>query len=133
MKAFVDASVLVRYLTGDPPEMLTAAGRIVDETPSLILTDVVLAETAYVLESFYKVPRAALVDSLVDLLRKKNLETFCMDKALAVQALLLCRPSKRVSFADALVWAVARSAGGSTVYSFDERFPGEGLELRQSW
>ena len=79
MKAFVDTSVLVRYLTGDPPEMLAAAKKVVDETPSLLLTDVVLAET----------------------------------------------------FADALVWAVARSAGdGSTVYSFDERFPGEGVEPR---
>ena len=57
MKAFVDTSVLVRYLTGDPPEMLAAAKRVVDETPSLLLTDVVLAETAYVLLSFYKVPR----------------------------------------------------------------------------
>ena len=131
MKAFVDTSVLVRYLTGDPPEMLAAAKRVVDETPSLLLTDVVLAETAYVLLSFYEVPKEALVASLVDLLRKKNLDTFCADKTLVIQALLLCRPSRRVSFADALVWAVARSAGdGSTVYSFDERFPGEGVELR---
>ncbi len=132
MKTFVDTSVLVRYLTGDPPETLAAARRVVDETPSLLVTSVVLAETAYVLQSFYKVPRAALVDNLIDLLRKKNLGTFCLDKTLAVQALLLCRPSKRVSFADALLWAVARSAGdgGATIYTFDERFPGEGVELK---
>ena len=96
--------------------MSVAARRIVNETPSPLLTDVALAKTA-VLESFYGVPRAALVNSLVNLLRKQNLETLCVDKGVAVQA-LLCRPSKRASFADAR-------------RSFDERFPGAGIEPRR--
>ena len=39
---------------------------------------------------------------------------------------MLCRPSGRVSFADALVWAAARSQTDASVYSLDERFPDEG-------
>lgn len=131
MSAFVDTSVLVRYLTGDPPEMLPAARRIVDETESLVLTGVVLAETAFVLQSFYRVPRQHIVDTLVELLRKSNLRTHGMDKDVVIHAVLLCRPSGRVSFADAMLWAAARSVGAaSTVYSFDERFPAEGVEVR---
>jgi predicted nucleic acid-binding protein len=127
---FVDTSVLVRYLTGDPPNMLEIAKRIVDKSNALIITDVVLAETAFVLTSFYKVPRAVTVDSLIELIQKKSIQLLNVDKNIAVQALLLYRPSARVSFADALIWAVARSQGKSTVYSFDERFPSDGIVLK---
>lgn len=135
VSAFVDTSVVVRYLTADPPEMLEAARRIVDDMGPLLITDVVLAETAFVLLSFYGVPRSAIVDGLVDLLRKKNIAVHAMDKDVAVRALWLCRDSARVSFADAMVWAAARSStSGSlaTVYTFDRRFPSEGLDLRHS-
>ena len=52
-----------------------------------------------------------------------------LDKGLALQAMLLCKPSGRVSFADAMVWAAARSSGSKVVYSLDERFPDDGLEV----
>lgn len=62
-------------------------------------------------------------------LQRENISMVAVDKGLILQALLLCKPSRRVSFADAMIWAVARS-GDKVVYSFDERFPSEGLELR---
>jgi predicted nucleic acid-binding protein len=135
VSAFVDTSVLVRYLTADPPEMLDVARRIVDETDPLVLTDVVLTESAFVLLSFYRVPRRAIVDGLVDLLHKENVAVHGLDKDLAIRALLFCRDSGRVSFADAMVWAAACSAAGATrspatVYAFDQRFPSEGLDVR---
>lgn len=137
MSAFVDTSVIIRYLTADPPEMLDEARRIVDETDPLVLTDVVLAETAFVLLSFYRVPRQAIVNGLVDLLRKENIAVHGMDKDVVVRALLFCRDSGRVSFADAMVWAAARFTEGATrspvtVFTFDQRFPSEGLDVRGS-
>lgn len=135
MTAFLDTSVLIRYLTGDPPDMLETSRRIVDQSDRLEITDVVLAETAFVLLSVYQVPRQIVVDTLVDLLHKTNLAVFGLDKAIVTQALLLCRPSARVSFADAMLWAAARAAGSAgqgtaAIYSFDQRFPAEGVELR---
>ena len=134
MRAFVDTSILIRYLTGDPPEMLDAARQIVDEVESVALTDVVLAETAFVLLSVYGVPRSAIVDSLVELIRKENIAIHELDKHVVVQALLLCRPSSRVSFADAMLWAAARSAATGeappVIYSFDQRFPAVGVDVR---
>ena len=88
-----------------------------------------LVETAYVLTSVYRVPRELVVDHLVALLRKANIETFRLDKDLVLEALLLCRPSGRVSFADELVWAAARSEPDGTVFSLDERFPNEGITV----
>ena len=131
MSGFLDTSVVVRYLTGDPPEMAEQAAGIIDEVDDLQITDVALAETAYVLTSVYHVPRDVAIDHLVALLQKENISSYALDKGLALQALLLCRPSGRVSFADAMVWAAARSAGSRVVYSLDKRFPSNGLEVRQ--
>ncbi len=130
MSGFVDTTIVVRYLTGDPPELAEQAAQILDAEEGLLITDVVLAETAYVLTSVYRIPRRVVVDHLIAFLQKENIAPFALDKSLVLQALLLCKPSGRVSFADALVWAAARSAGSKVVYSFDARFPHDGLELR---
>jgi predicted nucleic acid-binding protein len=131
-EGFVDTSIVVRYLTGDPPEMAERAAELLDGSVNLSVTDVVLAEAAYVLNSVYGVPRAIVVDHLIRLVRKPNVFVFGLDETLTISGLLLCRPSGRVSFADGLVWAAARSAGTQTVYSFDERFPTDGFQVRHS-
>jgi predicted nucleic acid-binding protein len=129
MSGFLDTSVVVRYLTGDPPEMAEQAARIIDREENLLVTGVVLAETAYVLTSVYHVSRDIVVEHLIALLQKANISPFALNKDVVVQALLLCRPSGRVSFADAMVWAAARSTGNRVIYSLDERFPAEGVEV----
>jgi predicted nucleic-acid-binding protein len=96
MVAVLDTSVIVRYLTGDSPRLAARAARIIDSARTLTVTDVVIAETAYVLSSVYGVRRAAVVDSLVDLLQKRNVAILDLDKGAVLQALLLCRPSNRV-------------------------------------
>lgn len=131
MSGFLDTSVVVRYLTGDPPESAEQAAKIIDGVDDLLITDVVLTETAYVLTSVYQVPREIVVDHLIAFLQKENISPFALDKSLVLLALLLCRPSGRVSFADAMVWAAARSAGSRVVYSLDKRFPGDGIEVRR--
>ena len=130
MSGLLDTSIVVRYLTGDPPEMAERAARIIDKEEGLQVTDVVLAETAYVLTSVYGVPRDVVVDHLIAFIQKQNIQPLGLDKGAVLQALLLCRPSARVSYADALVWAVARSSGVRVVYSLDERFPSDGIEVR---
>lgn len=130
MSGFLDTSFIVRYLTGDPPELAEQAAGVIDEVDDLMVTDVVLTETAYVLMSVYRVQREVVVDHLITFLQKENISAFALDKSPVLHALLLCRPSGRVSFADAMVWAAAQSSGNKTVYTLDERFPGYGLEIR---
>ena len=132
VSGFLNTSIVVRYLTGDPPELADRAARIIDEEDELQVTDVVVAETAYVLTSVYKIARDLVVDHLIAFLQKENVGTFALDKSLILHALLLCRPSGRVPFADAMVWAAARSASSKVVYSLDERFPSDGLEVRRT-
>ena len=130
MTEFVDTSVLVRYLIGEPAEMAEEAVRIIDSGHPLQISGVAITETAHVLTSFYGTSREATVDVLIELVQKDNISVYGLDKALIVQALLYCRPPGRVSFPDALIWATARAAGPSAVYTFDRRFPAEGIEVR---
>ena len=132
MSIFIDTSMVVRYLMDDPPEMAGQAAKVIDGENNLRLTDVVIAETAYVLTSVYRVSRETVVDFLIAFLNKQNISLFQLDKGVVLEALLLCRPSARVSFADAMLWAAARSAAGSSIiYTLDERFPGEGVDVRR--
>jgi len=132
VNGFLDTSMVVRYLTGDPPGIAEEAARIIDGENDLVVTDVVIVETAYVLTSVYRVPRDVVVDHLIAFLQKENIAVHRLDERLVLQGLLMCRPSGRISFADAMVWAAARDADAEAIYSLDERFPREGICVRGS-
>ena len=127
---FLDTNVLVRYLTGDPADMAARAAGLIDSGQRFALSCVVLAETGYVLEAVYRHPRAQVVDALLALAQRRNIVPHGVRRSTLVEALTLCRPSRRVTFADALLWAQARDATPSVVYSFDQDFPDIGIELR---
>ena len=57
VSALLDTSMLVRYLTGDPPDLADASAKVIDAEAELLISDVALVETAYVLASTYGVPR----------------------------------------------------------------------------
>ena len=129
--AFLDTNILVRHFTGQPADQAEHARRILSEAGNVLVTDVALNETAYVLGSQYGIARELIVDWLVSLLRRDNISVYAIDKNIAIEGLLMCRPSGRVSFADAMVWAAARSAGAEIVYTFDRRFPRDGIDARR--
>jgi predicted nucleic acid-binding protein len=67
----------------------------------------------------------------VGLIRKRNIEAIDAEKALVAGALLLRRLSGRVNHADALTNADAQAHEVGKLYTFDERFPSEGLALER--
>jgi predicted nucleic acid-binding protein len=127
--AFLDTSYVVRYLTNDPPDMAAQAATIIDSDEPLVLSEMVLLESAYVLTSVYKVPRAEIVDALMALVQRSNLRLANLTKARVLAGLSLCRASNRCSFTDVLLWAQARDSGADRIYSFDEKFPDDGLTI----
>lgn len=129
MKRFLDASVVVRHLTSAPPEQAERVRLLLHGGDDFWLTETTLLETAYVLERSLQQPREAVVDALLALIREPNIRLHGLQYEKALQAMLYCRPSGRVSFGDALLWAVARQEAGE-VYTFDARFPSEGVPLR---
>ncbi len=63
MIAFVDTNILVRHLTADPPDQARRATDFLAAGHQLMLADLVVAETIYVLESFYRVPRRQVAEA----------------------------------------------------------------------
>ena len=104
MSGFLDTSAVVRYIFGDLEGLAQAATDIVDGEQELWITDVVQAEASYVLSSVYQLSRALIVDQLIEFVQKQNIIVYAISKGLLIQALLMCRPSCRVSVADALIW-----------------------------
>ncbi len=64
MSAFVATNVLIRHLTGDPPAQARRATRFLEHADELLLADLILAEVACVLESFYELGRTRVADML---------------------------------------------------------------------
>lgn len=116
MTALIDTNVLVRHLTGDPPEMAARATAYLGSTQELLLTDLVAAETVYVLESFYQAPRAQIAEAMRSLIAFDSI--VCVDPALLLLAIEVYE-TDRVDFAEAYLVACAESTGISKVASFD--------------
>ena len=114
--AFVDTNVLIRHLTGDPPDMAARATAALASGERLLLADLVLAECVYVLESFYEVPPvqvAALMRAAIALPAIEVVDEASLLRALEVHEL------DRVDFAEAYVVAQAEATGVGEILSFD--------------
>ena len=114
--AFVDTNVIVRHLTGNPPEQAERATRYLDEADELLLPDLIFAEVAYVLESFYEIPRPDLARMLRDLLDFEAVRVVDSDLLQRTIELFETHP---IDFADAYLIASAESTGVGVVASFD--------------
>lgn len=116
MSAFIDTNILVRHLTGDPEDMAQRATAYLGSASALLLADLILAETVYVLESFYEVPRDQIADAMRSLVAFDSV--ICVDPALLLRTLEVYEVD-RIDFADAYLVACAESTGVGVVASFD--------------
>ena len=118
----VDTSVVVRYIVGTPAEQGARAARLIDGDADLGISVVALAETAHVLRSFYRVPRADIAEHLINLITRTNVTTIEISKTEALDALVRARSYASLPITDALIAASARAFGALPVYTFDELF-----------
>ena len=116
MSAFVDTNVLVRHLTGDPPAMAERATALLASEPELYLADLVVAETVFVLESFYKAPRDQVATAMRSLIAMRSMVT--VDPALLSRAIEVYEVD-RLDFAEAYLVACTESTGIGRIASFD--------------
>jgi predicted nucleic acid-binding protein len=116
LTAFVDTNVLVRHLTGDPPDMAARATAYLRAEREILLTDLVVAETVYVLESFYEAHRNEIAESMRSLVAFDSI--LCVDPALLLRAIEVYE-TDRLDFAEAYLVACAESTAVGKVASFD--------------
>jgi predicted nucleic-acid-binding protein len=108
--------VLIRHLTGDPPEMATRATAALADDEDLLLADLILAECVYVLESFYEVERDRVAELLRAVIAFPSIKT--VDRQLLLRALEVYEIG-RLDFAEAYLVAQAEATGLRDILSFD--------------
>jgi predicted nucleic acid-binding protein len=116
LTAFVDTNVLVRHLTGDPPATAARATAYLRTEREILLTDLVVAETVYVLESFYDAPRDQIAEAMRSLVAFDSI--VCVDPALLLRAIEVYE-TDRIDFAEAYLVACAESTAVGKIASFD--------------
>lgn len=118
MTAFVDTHILIRHLTGDPPDQAARATRYLEQADDLLLTDLIFAEVAYILESFYGVPRGPVADTLRALLTFPQIRVLDAD---LLQRAVEVYEFHGLDLADAYLIANAERSGVGVMASFDDR------------
>jgi predicted nucleic acid-binding protein len=127
---WLDANVLLRFLTGAPPDLAERAAGLLDEAQRgevfLRVHPVVVAEMVWVLESYYGYSKVEISGVLIPLLEQPALR---VEGARNVIGALEAMAEGNVDFADALLAVKARSRGGG-VASFDRDFRKLAVEWR---
>jgi len=126
--AFIDTNVLIRHLTGDPPAQAVRATRYLERSEELLLPDLILAEVAYVLESYYEVPRVQVAETLRAVLGFPAIRVVDAD---LLQRAVEVYDVHRLDFADAYLIASAERAGVGVIASFDRSIDRVGTVRRE--
>lgn len=128
MTAFLDTTILIRHLTGDPTEQASRATRYLEQAEDLLLPDLILAEVAYVLESFYEVPRDQVANTVRAVLAFPAIRV--IDLGL-LQRTVEVYEQHRLDFADAYLVACAERTGVGVIASFDRAIERVGTVRRE--
>lgn len=128
---WLDANVLLRFLTGSPEELAGRAAGLLEKAQrgeiSLRIHPVVVAETVWVLESFYGYSREEISGALIPLLEQPALQVEGMR---TVVRALEAMARNNVDFVDALLAETARSHSEG-IASFDKDFRKLDVEWRE--
>lgn len=116
MSAFVDTNVLVRHLVGDPPAMAARATEYLRHEDDLLVADLVIAESIYVLESFYEVDRRDIANAMRSLLALEAV--IVVDRSLLLRSLEVYEHD-RLDYAEAYLVSCAETTGVARIASFD--------------
>ena len=67
-RQLLDTNVLVRFFSGEPPDMAEKARRLIERADAgqltLVVVPVILAETFFTLESYYDINRKVVAEKL---------------------------------------------------------------------
>jgi len=117
-----DTDVVVRLLVSDDlvqqRAVVARLKRIEASNGRVLVSPVVLAEVAWVLESAYGYRREEVVAAIAALVATPP---FVADEPGVVADTLAQAANHRVEMADALVLAIARSRGATTLLTFDRK------------
>lgn len=118
-----DTNLLVRHIVEDDAQQ-AAQARQVFVTGSVYVSNVVLAELVWVLESCYEYPKSDILDALREL--SNTIDVTFASCSVVTQA-IAAFTQHGADFADWLVYYEATEHGCTHVFSFDKACLGTGL------
>jgi predicted nucleic-acid-binding protein len=120
--SFVDANVVVRYLSSDDEELMARARSAIEVEEPRIIPVVALLEAALVLRRVYGYRSHDIATAIVDLVARANIAIAEHPKATALAMLQRWRAGGIGSLGDAMIAASMTTHGATRIYSFDRRF-----------
>ncbi|HWE05234.1 MAG TPA: PIN domain-containing protein [Rhizomicrobium sp.] len=111
----IDTNVLVRLIARDDPEQTESAEEFVSK--GAWISQLVLAETIWILDSAYERGRGEIATAIEMLLNRAQLSV--QDADVVAAALAVFRSRSAVSFSNALIVESARRSGHLPVATFD--------------
>ena len=116
LTVFIDSNVVIRHLTGEPPDQAARATAALRAAERLLLVDLVAAEIVFVLESVYDLDRNRVAELMRAVLGFSAIRV--ADAPLLLRALEIYE-LHRLHFAEAYLAACAEASGVGAVLSFD--------------
>ena len=117
----LDTNIVVRFLMLDDPAQSARAAQILEalsEDEPGFVSVVVLAETVWVLDRFYRQNRATIAEIVQGLL---GADSLVLEHSAEVALALSAMRDQGADFTDALIAAIAGSAGCIHTLTFDRR------------
>lgn len=111
----VDANVVLRYLLSDVPQLSTKSVILLENEATYIPFEVI-AEIVYVLDKVYGVSRAEISESLINLLKYRNISTHGVEIALVAMKIF---NETKLDIIDTFLCAYNK-AKGYEVVTFDK-------------
>jgi len=124
-RLWVDANVILRFLTGEPQDMYERSVRLMARAErgevNLVISQIIIAEVIWVLKSFYDHSMAEIAEVIVPFVSSPGIEV--EDRDTVIQAVELAR-EKNVDFIDALL-ALQAANQDEKVCTFDQAIPAQ--------
>ncbi len=122
-KRFIDTNIFLRYLTEDDPSKYDKCRKIfrkaIEGKIALVTSGMVVAELIWTLLSYYKVPKADVIEKISIIVGTESL--YIPDKDIIADALVLYS-RKNIDYIDAYNAVFMRYHSLSEIYSYDEDF-----------
>jgi len=120
---FIDTNIIIRFLTDDVPEKADACEEVFKrearKDERVFITDLVVAEIVWALESVYGLSKKEIQDKVEKILNTPNL--FCLHKDIILGALILYA-EKDIDFIDAYNALILKEKGIKELYSYDRHY-----------
>ena len=122
-RVYVDTNVILRFITGSPATQTSQVRELFEMAEqgelSLVLDEIAVAETVWVLSSLYKFSKDAIRDVLLVIIANPGIE---MKDEMGTLLALTLYADLNVDFEDALISVHMGRDGIEEIYTFDKHF-----------